>query len=121
MRLPTRLTAAALTAGLALALGACGSAAADPATLPPADLAADATISVVDNAFEPVHAGVPAGITVTWSWEGTSAQHNVVGEGFESPLQDSGTFAHTFDRAGTYAFRCTVHGQMRGAVTVAGA
>lgn len=123
MRLRTRLTAAAISAVLCLGTSACGlgGAAADPTTEPVEDISASPTIAVLDNAFQTVHAGVAAGTTVVWSWEEAGTQHNVVGEDFSSPVQDSGTFAHTFDEPGTYAYRCTIHGPMRGAVTVTGA
>lgn len=122
MRARTRLTAAAMSTVLALATSACGGgAAADPTTEPVEDISASPTIAVLDNAFGTVHAGVAAGTTVQWSWAEAGTQHNVVGDDFSSPLQDSGTFAHTFEEAGTYAYRCTIHGPMRGAITVTGA
>lgn len=120
MRVHTHLPAVALAVALGLTTAACdsGSASADPATEEAVDLTAAPTIAVVDNAFEPVHAEVAAGTRVEWSWQETGTQHNVVGDGFESPLQDGGMFAHTFAKPGTYAYRCTVHGPMKGAVTV---
>lgn len=103
---------------LALGAAACGSAAADPSTEQAIDITEAPTVAVVDNAFEPVHAEIAPGTTVRWSWEDTSTQHNVVGDDFESPLQESGTFGHTFESPGTYDYRCTLHGGMRGAITV---
>lgn len=112
-------SAAAVAVALALGTAAC-SAAADPATEEAVDITAAPTVAVVDNAFEPVHAEVTAGTTVRWSWEGTGTEHNVVGDDFESPTQDAGTFEHTFASPGTYDYRCTLHGSMRGAITVTG-
>ena len=57
------------------------------------------------------------GDTVTWVWDG-QAQHNVVGDGFQSPDQSSGTFKYTFERSGTYRYACTIHPGMEGSVTV---
>ena len=74
-------------------------------------------VTVRDNEFEPNAIEVPLGTTVTWRWEGDHA-HNVVGDGFESPVQEDGTFAQTFDEAGTHAYRCTLHPGMRGEVVV---
>lgn len=75
------------------------------------------TVRVVDNAFDPPTAEVVAGDTVTWTWDG-SGRHNVVGEAFESPVQDSGTFGRRFAEPGTYAYHCTLHSGMRGTITV---
>ena len=77
------------------------------------------TVAVDDNAFAPAAIEVPTGTAVTWQWQG-SADHNVVGDEFESPVQDEGDFAHTFDAPGTYDYRCTLHGGMDGGVVVTG-
>lgn len=111
---------AVLAVALALGTAACSTAAADPASEEAVDITAAPTVGVVDDAFEPVHAEVTPGTTVRWSWDGTDTQHNVVGDDFESPTQDAGTFEHTVDEPGTFAYRCTIHGRMRGAITVAG-
>ena len=74
-------------------------------------------VAVRDNEFGPEAIEVPVGTTVTWRWEGDHP-HNVVGDGFESPVQEDGTFAHTFTEAGTYDYRCTLHPGMRGKVVV---
>lgn len=74
-------------------------------------------VAVGDNFFAPVAIEVPAGTTVTWTWDGNN-DHNVVGDGFESPVQIQGGFAHTFSAPGTYDYRCTLHGGMRGEVVV---
>ena len=75
------------------------------------------TVAVDDNVFAPAAIEVPAGATVTWEWRG-SADHNVVGDGFESAVQDEGEFGHTFTAPGTYDYRCTLHGGMGGRVMV---
>jgi plastocyanin len=78
-------------------------------------------ISVLDNFFSPSATTVPSGTTVTWTWAGgnphdVTFNNNAVGN---SPTQTSGTFQRTFNAAGTYAYRCNVHGQsMSGTVTV---
>jgi plastocyanin len=46
------------------------------------------------------------------------AQHNVVGDGFESRIQAQGTFEHTSDAPGTYSYVCTLHQGMDGTVIV---
>jgi len=65
---------------------------------------------------------VPAGTTVTWAFEDGLVPHDVTGDGWRSgDPQRKGTFAHTFDRPGTYPYRCTVHDGMNGRVVVTGA
>mgnify|MGYP003545417748 CR=1 FL=1 len=76
-----------------------------------------ATIGVSDYQFEPADTAVLVGDAVTWVWDG-QAQHNVVGEGFQSADQSSGTFEYTFERPGTYEYACTFHPGMEGSVTV---
>ncbi len=52
----------------------------------------------------------------------TGNQHSVSADdsSFESCLQGAGsTFTTTFVKAGTYAYHCSIHPQMKGTVTVA--
>ncbi len=89
------------------------------AQLDPGDPVAGVTeVAVRDNEFAPAAIAVPAGSTVTWRWAGEE-EHNVVGDGFESPVQTEGAFASTFAAPGTYAYECTLHFFMRGEVVVA--
>jgi plastocyanin len=76
-------------------------------------------VAVEDNEFAPAAIEVPAGTTVTWQWQGND-QHNVVGDDYESPVQNQGEFAHTFSDPGTYDYQCMLHGGMRGEVIVTG-
>jgi plastocyanin len=88
------------------------------AQLDPGDPVAGVTeVAVRDNEFAPAAIEVPVGTTVTWRWEGEE-EHNVVGDGFESPVQTEGEFAQTFAEPGTYDYRCTLHVFMRGEVVV---
>jgi plastocyanin len=98
-----------------LALSGCAVAASDSTD----DAAPVATteVSVRDNNFEPVAAEIVAGDTVTWTWEG-EADHNVVGDTFESDVQREGTFEQRFDEPGTYDYACTLHSGMTGKVVV---
>ena len=102
-------------AGLAL-LVALGTACAGP------DLDAESAIptsevAVKDNDFEPPVIEVAAGTTVTWNWEGNSS-HNVVGDGWGSETVKEGRFQHTFEAAGMYDYKCTLHPGMKGRVIV---
>ena len=76
-------------------------------------------VSVRDNDFAPDAIEVPVGTTVTWHWEGDDP-HNVVGDDFESPVQEDGRFTYTFSAPGTHDYRCTLHPSMRGEVVVTG-
>jgi putative oxidoreductase len=96
----------------AVLLSACDS---DDSTASPGGDAS--TIVVRDYEFEPGTVSVEVGDTVTWVWEG-DAQHNVVGDGFESDDQSSGSFRHAFDEQGTYQYACTLHPGMQGDVVV---
>lgn len=114
-RRTTALLATAITG--ALVLSACAEDDADGGGTTTAPATASDTVRVVDNAFEPATTEVTAGDTVTWTWEGRTP-HNVVGDGFDSGIQDEGTFSHTFEDAGTYDYECTLHAGMTGSVTV---
>jgi plastocyanin len=113
-RIRRRTPALAVLATLAasVVVTACSSVAAGEA-----DPVADDQVTVVDDSFAPLHIEVPAGATVTWTWNSDRA-HDVVGDDLDSGVQDTGTFAHTFHTPGTYDYRCTVHRGMTGRVTV---
>lgn len=107
-----RLTAVLVTV---LVLSGCGVVA--RFTGQPGPAVATSTVRVVDNGFDPADTEIAAGDTLTWTWQGDN-DHNVVGDGFSSPVQRDGTFQHRFTTPGTYPYRCTLHGWMRGTVTV---
>lgn len=75
------------------------------------------TVVVDDNKFGPRVVEVPVGTEVTWRFE-DNKQHDVKGDRFESPVQDEGTYAFTFEKAGVYDYRCSLHGNMTGRVAV---
>jgi plastocyanin len=104
-----------LVAALALAATGCAS---RGSAEPPASVEGPA-VAIRDYEFEPASLTVEAGATVTWVWEGR-APHDVVGQGFESGDQGSGTFRHTFEQPGTYAYECTIHPGMEGSIVVKG-
>jgi plastocyanin len=68
--------------------------------------------------FDPPAIQVPTGTTVTWRFTDGDVPHDVKGDGFSSPTKSSGTFTHTFDRPGTFDYRCTLHAGMTGRVVV---
>lgn len=76
-----------------------------------------ATVRIADFRFgDPVT--VSTGTPVTWE-NADKAPHNVVGDGFKTEDLESGDRdSVTFDRAGTYDYRCTFHPFMKGRVIV---
>ncbi len=109
-RLAGRIALAAL---IALAVGQRGA---------PRLAGAQATqaVRIVDFAFEPATLTVSAGTRVTWTHAG-QAPHTVTSDtgAFDSGRLMSGqTFAFTFTSAGTFAYHCDVHPNMRAQVVV---
>jgi plastocyanin len=78
-------------------------------------------VAAKENRFSPGAIQVPAATAVTWTFEDGLIPHDVKGDGFASgkPRRD-GSFTHTFDRPGTYTYRCTLHDGMDGRVVVTG-
>ena len=97
---------------------------APPATTPgpaPAPAApSTASIHLAGSRFAPASATVAVGGTVTWTNDDGS-KHTVTADNasFDSGSLNAGaTFAHTFTAAGTYAYGCDFHGNMRGTIIV---
>jgi len=102
-------------------LGACGGPDAGSGSPTPAGRPEPGTVILRDIEFKPDKVTVKVGDTVTWKFEDQGISHDVVadGESFKSEVKDSGTFRHTFDTPGTYAYKCSLHPvQMKGTVTV---
>ena len=81
------------------------------------------TVVVGDNWFKPPSLQIKKGATITWDFKG-KIPHNITEdldmtrETFASNTMVSGTFAHTFDVAGTFYYYCTIHHIMQGTVAV---
>jgi plastocyanin len=88
-------------------------------TAPAAAAAPKATVSIKDDLFAQTQVEVTAGDAVQWKWEGKNP-HNVDGPGFKSKIQTSGTFTKTFEKPGTFDYRCDVHPTMKASVVVTG-
>lgn len=72
-----------------------------------------------DLQFQPAALRIGVGDTVTWRFVDGEIVHNVVfAEGPSSELMSSGTFERTFEEAGTFPYRCTLHSAMKGKITV---
>jgi plastocyanin len=131
------LAAAAL--GL-LALTACGGGGSDAmGDAPEASSPAAASGPVVNmklTQFDPASISVKAGDTLTWN-NSNNIGHTLVQGTYEvdsagqrTSEKDDGTFTldvkkqgdkvtHTYDKAGTFTYYCTIHKAMNGTVTVA--
>lgn len=76
---------------------------------------------VISNfAFGPATITVKVGTTVTWTNKDTD-EHTVTAQNgaFNSaPLGTNATYQHTFTKAGTYAYLCTIHPFMTATVVV---
>jgi plastocyanin len=84
----------------------------------PATTGVDAQI--VDFAFSPGELTIPVGSTVTWRNAG-EAPHTVTADdgSFDSDMIEAGgSWARTFESAGTFAYFCALHPDMAGVVTV---
>jgi plastocyanin len=111
--------AAALSACSSPFAGACSSKGASSGT-------AASTVKVVadsqkQGAYQPDPVTVQAGQSITWTWDDQGNQHSVSADdgSFESCLQGAGsTYTTTFTKAGTYAYHCSIHPNMKGSVTV---
>ncbi|HEV2004998.1 MAG TPA: plastocyanin/azurin family copper-binding protein [Candidatus Limnocylindrales bacterium] len=109
----------------ALLVTACGGGATTPAPTvggqPAASQAGAANAAtIVDFAFQPSSQTVAKGTSVTWTNTG-SRGHTVTADdaSFTSDTIAGGaTFSHTFATAGTFAYHCSIHSQMKATVTV---
>jgi len=90
-----------------------------PVASPPAEAVA---IDIVDFEFAPLSLTIPVDTTVVWTDAGQSP-HTVTAadESFGSDiLEPAGTFAHTFDTPGTFAYACRLHPEMQAVIVVEG-
>ena len=81
------------------------------------------TASIGDRAFQPSTIRIAAGGTVTWTNDDDD-EHTVTATdaSFDSGVMGAGaTHRQRFPTAGTYAFLCAIHPDMRGDVVVSGA
>ena len=118
-RLPALVVPAVLAAAVILA--GCGGDDGGGAGADAAPVTGVTEVAAKDNRFTPAAIQVPAGTEVTWSFEDGFVPHDVRADGLSSgDPQRKGTFTHTFDRPGTYPYRCTIHDGMTGRVVVTG-
>ncbi len=87
---------------------------------PPAAAAGGGTIRIENFAFAPATIKVAQGTTIVWT-NADSIPHTSTSKEkmWDShPIQPSATFKVTFDKAGTYAYGCTIHPFMQATVVV---
>lgn len=75
-------------------------------------------VSMEGFTFFPSEISIAVGETVTWTNVDSQA-HTATGDDFDTgELQQGETGEHTFTAAGTFEYRCTIHG-MKGTVNAA--
>lgn len=108
----TRFFASALVLMVAIAGGACGDDSGEAEAVEPG------TVLLRPASFQPETIEVGVGDTVTWKWR-AKVSHNIVGEGgIDKKVADNGTYSFTFEKKGTFDYRCTIHPGMDGSVVV---
>jgi plastocyanin len=80
------------------------------------------SVSIQNFAFSPATLNVIPGTTVTWT-NNDSTAHTVTVNSGNGPnsgqLQHGQTYSFTFSQAGTFAYHCNIHPQMKATVVVA--
>lgn len=83
-----------------------------PVQTQPAITAVAAEVEIRDFSFVPNTITIPKGTTVTWTNRDT-APHTVTADSFNSGTLNQGqVFTNTFNQAGTFEYRCTIHSSM---------
>jgi len=82
--------------------------------------AGGAQVSLANIAISPTSVTIKVGDTVTWTNNDAFAHHLVGDNGeFDSGNMDGGaTFSFTFKTAGTIAYHCSIHPEMKGTIVV---
>lgn len=86
----------------------------------PANVVAPVTynVNIVNNAFVPATISIKKGDTIIWTNK-DSTSHTLAGGNLNSqPLGLNGTYSYTYNKTGTYDYRCSIHPSMKGTVTV---
>jgi plastocyanin len=107
---------------LSVLLAACAPAATATTapTLPPVANPNEVKVDISGFAFNPGSITIKVGQTVTWT-NNDSASHNVIADdgSFSSKTLATGdSFSFTFDKAGSYTYKCGFHARMTATVVV---
>ena len=79
-----------------------------------------AIVTIADRAFQPSTTRIAVGGTVTFR-NADSDEHSATGDVIDSgTLSPGASYTQTFSTAGTYAFLCIFHPEMRGSIEVVG-
>lgn len=80
------------------------------------------TVAIALYAYAPDSITVVENDVVHWDWKGPDVNHSVTSDSglFDSGVLDKegASFEYFFDKAGEYAYHCTVHANMKGRVVV---
>jgi plastocyanin len=81
---------------------------------------ADPAVAIADFQFTPGSTTVHVGDTITWTNSGPSPHTATANDGSfnTGTLQKGQSGSHTFTRAGTFSYFCTIHPYMKGTVVV---
>jgi plastocyanin len=79
-------------------------------------------VTIKGVAFNPKEVHVKVGEPLIWNWDDGGLEHTVTADdkSFDSGRKSTGSWPHTFTRAGTVAYHCEVHSKMHGTIVVAG-
>jgi plastocyanin len=80
-------------------------------------------VRIADFAFTPATVRAKVGQKVRWEHQDAGVTHTVTaldGSFGSGGLHEGEAFTHVFRRAGSFAYRCSIHSAMRGTVKVAG-
>ena len=80
-------------------------------------------VRILGFAFAPATVRAKVGQKVKWEHQDPGVTHTVValdGSFRSGRLEEGDEFSHLFTRAGTFAYRCSLHANMRGRVKVGG-
>jgi plastocyanin len=115
----SRKTPALLTA-IATAAAVAAVAVAPTGAFGGAHSAASRSVTLRGVRFHPGTLNINRGDSVTWAWHIRESEHNVTFHTVHSRTGSSGSFTVRFNRAGTFAYVCTVHVSegMRGRIVV---
>jgi len=107
---------------LSLALVGCGSSskkASSPGTTAGASPSSASAISIKDFTFSPSTLQVKVGATVKVTND-DSPTHTWTGDdgSWDERLSPGSSATHTFDKAGTFSYHCSIHSSMKGTVVV---
>ncbi|HVE94867.1 MAG TPA: plastocyanin/azurin family copper-binding protein [Acidimicrobiales bacterium] len=103
---------------LAASVGACGGDSDPSSATKKTDPKGPAVIKAEGTLWKPAEITVGAGEVVTWKVE-KGLLHDLVGEDdVKHEAADEFTATHTYSKPGEYNYQCTLHGGMKGTVTV---